>query len=67
MGIEIQSDETIELKSLVQDLSKRLAAAVVLFESLKTPMDCRVERKLLRQSQVVAPQNDKFVRLLTRA
>jgi hypothetical protein len=67
MGIEVQTDETIELKSLVQDLAKRLAAAVVLFESLNPPMDCRVERKLLRQSQAVAPQNDKFVRLITRA
>lgn len=66
MSVELQTDETIALKALVQALAKRLAGAVVIFESIQVPVDCRVERQLLRQAQALAPQNDKFVTLVAR-
>jgi hypothetical protein len=66
MSIEIQTDETIELKSLVQDLAKRLASAVVIFESCDPPLNCGVDRKLLGRAQALAPSNDKMVRLVSR-
>lgn len=54
--------EILELKALVQDLARDVAASVVVLEACDPAIRCRAERALLARAQELAPSGHELVR-----